>query len=290
MGSQQSKLLKIKPHLQQVLHSRAESIARDPIFFPLKYENPVDQEFAAFLAAHFAFGNVRSVCDHLTRIYALSQGSLMQWFGSRGFKRDLESLQYRWIHPQDHVAIGLGLRAIAQSKRSLESIFKGSWQPHDMRKSLQGFARSLRAIFGEHHPSGMASRGIKFFISTPSPQSVSKRSNLFLRWMVRTQAPDLGLWRNSLRPDQLLMPIDTHVARIANYIGLTQQKKVNWQMLEDIGQALKYLDPQDPIKYDFALAHLGIDRNCRHRFVADICGQCRLHPICRIGKRAAEHV
>ena len=93
----------------------------------------------------------------------------------------------------------------------------------------------------------------------PNPQSGSacKRMNLFLRWMVRKDELDFGIWK-AVRKDQLVIPVDTHIARISRELGLTTRKNVSWQMAEEITEKLKKFDSKDPIKYDFAICHIGI--------------------------------
>ena len=119
---------------------------------------------------------------------------------------------------------------------------------------------------------------------------------MFLRWMGRSDRLDLGLWgktssmRGSLHskvfihPKQLIVPVDTHVARISRYIGLTQRKTMNWKMALEITKELRKLDPLDPVKYDFAVSRLGILDECTQRFHPEICGRCSLVKICRYHK------
>jgi uncharacterized protein (TIGR02757 family) len=98
-------------------------------------------------------------------------------------------------------------------------------------------------------------------IATPDRKSACKRINMFLRWMVRSddRGVDFGLWKN-ISPAQLICPIDLHVERIARKLKLIKRKQVDWQTAEELTANLKKLDPTDPVKYDFALFGLGIDR------------------------------
>ncbi|MCC6872784.1 MAG: DUF2400 family protein, partial [Sandaracinaceae bacterium] len=103
-----------------------------------------------------------------------------------------------------------------------------------------------------------------------------------LRWMIRpADGVDLGLWAE-LSPSILLIPVDTHVHRIAKNLGLTERNDASWRTAEEITASLRRLDPLDPVKYDFALCHLGISRQCPSRRDPDKCDACVLRPSCGV--------
>src|SRR5690606_18004411 len=104
---------------------------------------------------------------------------------------------------------------------------------------------------------GLISSGFSFMFPIPEKNSACKRLNLFLRWMVRKDELDFGFW-NSVKPDKLIIPVDTHIARICRELDLTKKRNVTWQMAEEITNNLKLYDPVDPVKYDFAVCHIGI--------------------------------
>ena len=126
-------------------------------------------------------------------------------------------------------------------------------------------------------------RSFRTFLPRPSSGSACKRWNMFLRWMVRADdGIDLGVW--SLSSSSLVLPLDTHTHRISQYVGLTTRKQANWRTAVEITESLRLLDPRDPVKYDFALAHLGISGGCRRRYRAEICSTCALLPVCRFAQ------
>ena len=104
---------------------------------------------------------------------------------------------------------------------------------------------------------GELSRGLKFMFPLPEKGSACKRMNLFLRWMVRKDELDFGLW-DEIPTSKLIIPVDTHIARICKQLKLTKRKNVSWQMAEEITENLKQFDPNDPVKYDFAICHIGM--------------------------------
>ena len=91
----------------------------------------------------------------------------------------------------------------------------------------------------------------------PEKGSACKRMNLFLRWMVRKDDLDFGLWKE-IPTSKLVIPVDTHIARICKQLELTSSETVSWNMAEEITDNLKKFDPDDPVKYDFALCHIGM--------------------------------
>ena len=96
-------------------------------------------------------------------------------------------------------------------------------------------------------------------IAAPFKKATCKRLNMYLRWMVRSnrQGVDFGLWR-SIRPDQLLIPLDLHVARVARHFGLLNREATDWQAVLALTSRLRQFDPHDPARYDFALFALGV--------------------------------
>ena len=102
---------------------------------------------------------------------------------------------------------------------------------------------------------------------------------MYLRWMVRKDGIDFGLW-NEIPTSKLIMPIDTHVARLSRYLGLSKRKSVDWKMAKEVTDALKMLDPIDPVKYDFALSRLGILNECPAKRDESKCLECGIREVC----------
>ena len=146
---------------------------------------------------------------------------------------------------------------------------------------LERFARAFwEADVRDLFPRGRLSRGYRHLFPLPSAGGPCKRLHLFLRWMVRREAPDLGLW-TTLSPARLLMPVDTHIENMSRAIGLTQRRSRNWKMAEEITARLALVDPADPVKYDFALCHKRMSGDCRDRRDAVVCAPCGLRVVCR---------
>jgi uncharacterized protein (TIGR02757 family) len=126
--------------------------------------------------------------------------------------------------------------------------------------------------------------GVCYFFPRPSAGSACKRLNLYLRWMVRNDAVDLGVWR-TVRPGQLIVPLDTHVIRLAQCLRLTRYVSPGWRMAADITRHLREMDPIDPVKFDFSICHVGMMNACGFgRRQGD--GQCPLKGHCHPRRRA----
>ncbi len=104
--------------------------------------------------------------------------------------------------------------------------------------------------------------------------------NLFLRWMVRRTAPDLGLW-TFVDPAKLVMPVDTHIHRVATFLGLNRRKSADWKTARALTARLAQFDAADPIRYDFALCRLGILDLCSRTRRKENCDVCLLRDVCR---------
>jgi uncharacterized protein (TIGR02757 family) len=149
---------------------------------------------------------------------------------------------------------------------SIEGYFLASAEDHasdvDVGLALDAFSGRAKAIdLTEIYGAPSGRRGVDYFFPRPEGGSACKRLNLFLRWMVRRDAVDLGLW-SRVSPATLVIPLDTHVIRIGQCLGLTRYRSPGWRMARQITESLRRLDPEDPIRYDFSLCHLGMMDAC----------------------------
>jgi uncharacterized protein (TIGR02757 family) len=167
---------------------------------------------------------------------------------------------------------------------SIEGFFLEGYDANepDVTAALESFstralALDLTAAYGPGDRRGRL--GVCYFFPKPSKGSGCKRLNLFMRWMVRRDALDLGVW-SRVSPAKLIVPLDTHVIRVGRCLRLTRRTSPGWPMARDITTTLGRLDPDDPVKYDFALCHLGMMNACGfNRAQAD--AQCPLRGVCR---------
>jgi uncharacterized protein (TIGR02757 family) len=179
-----------------------------------------------------------------------------------------------------------------EAQGSLESAFVGAHAvAGTWRGAIAGFVRGLRGAAPERELVRALgpTRGVHHLLPG-ADAGAAKRLNLYLRWMVRgPDRVDLGAWRQ-VRPSALVMPVDTHIARIAGLLGLCERRTVGWDMAEEITASLRLLDPHDPVKYDFALCHYGMSGACPAAPVRATCLQCPLRSACRRGRRLGQEL
>ena len=269
-------------------------VARDAIEFPLRYAAPDDREIVALLTACLAYGRVDlfgRALEGVLRAMAPSPAAFVRDFDPARDAGAFAGFVYRFNRPRDLVAFCVAARDLLARHGTLEKAFAAGDldSAGPIGPALENFARAfweadVRGCF----PQGRLSRGYRHLFPLPSAGGPCKRLHLFLRWMVRREVPDFGLWA-SISPARLLMPIDTHVERMSRSIGLTRRRSRNWKMAEEITARLALLDPADPVKYDFALCHKRMSGDCRDRRDAVVCAPCGLRAVCRHwrGRRAA---
>ena len=258
-------------------------LATDPLVLVRNYDDPPDREIAGLVASSLAYGSVpgiqRSVREALSPLGG-SPASALDSLSRRDLLLRYRSFRHRFTAGRDLSALLWTAREMRRSHGSIGAFFG---EGHDsgrvtVREALISFVRRALAPFYRRGPG--AGEGIRFLLPSPEDGSACKRLNLYLRWMVRRDdGLDLGIWRN-VHPRQLLIPVDTHVARIASYIGLTRRRSAGWEMAEEITDSLRLLDPRDPVRYDFALSRLGILDACPRRRSPVHCGRCPLRPVC----------
>jgi uncharacterized protein (TIGR02757 family) len=279
------------PRDLSLLGERLEALRRDwsksrldsdPLAFAHRYTDAGDREVAAFLAASLAFGRVASIQASVARVLEAMgprpAGFLERWDESE--LPDLRTFRHRWVSGRDVEDL---LRVVKRARRghgSLGSLFAaGDAGGDDFVAALSTFLRNLHLL--SPRPAD-PSRSLKFLLPSPSSGSACKRHHLFLRWMVRTEGFDLGLWNGGrFTPARLLLPMDTHVHRIATYLGLTRRPAADLAASREATGWLRRLNPEDPVAYDWALSRLGILAECVTERTRRHCERCAVRPVCR---------
>jgi uncharacterized protein (TIGR02757 family) len=261
-------------------------LGRDAIQFPLRYARPDDRELVGLLTCCLAYGRVDLFARELDRALAVmgaSPAAFVRDFDARTQARAFDGFLYRFNRPRDLVAFCTAAREVLARHGTLEKCFLAG--DPDARgpigPALERFARAfLDADVHELFPRARLSRGYRHLFPLPSVGGPCKRLLLYLRWMVRREPPDFGLW-TAVSPARLLMPVDTHVENMSRALGLTRRRSRTWRMAEEITGHLAALDPEDPVKYDFALCHKRMSGDCLDRRDAAVCGPCGLRGVCR---------
>jgi uncharacterized protein (TIGR02757 family) len=229
-------------------------IESDPIQIPHRYHRNEDIEIAGFLAASLAWGQrpmiIRFVGSLLDRMGESPYEFLMD--SSEVEFNSFSDFYYRTFNGCDCVAFLESLRRIYRHEGGLGSVFEEGYAKGN---SIQYSIGHFRSVFiGDDFPT----RSTKH-ISDSMSGSAAKRLNMYLRWMVRNSSEgiDFGLWAK-IPTSALMLPLDVHTARVARSLGLLTRKQNDWKAVEEVTQNLRIFDPNDPVKYDFALFGLGV--------------------------------
>ena len=260
--------------------------ASDPVHIVRRYRTNEDREIVGFCAAALAFGRVASVLqsiESLLQVMGPHPAEFVRRFEPAIDAAPLHPLVHRWIRGRDLVALLVILQGMLRESGSIEQFFIAGDDPAtpDIGTALDAFASralqtDLRAAYGARMPKRP---GVCYFFPRPSAGSACKRLNLFLRWMVRRDAIDLGVW-TGVSPSRLIVPLDTHVIRVGRCLRLTRYISPGWRMAADITASLRRIDPDDPVRYDFSLCHVGMMNACGfNRAQRD--SQCPLRGLCR---------
>ena len=269
----------------------AAASAADPVHVVRRYADPADREVVAFCAASLAFGRVAGILRSLERLLAAmgpSPAVFVREFDPARDSAALDPIVHRWTRGRDLVALVWVLRAMLDRSGTIEQFFLDGHDPGapDIGGALESFSARARAVDLRRACGRMPRQpGVAAFFPRPSGGSACKRLNLFLRWMVRRDAIDPGVWTGVAR-SQLVVPLDTHVVRVGRCLGLTQRLTPGWKMAAEITASLRAIDPVDPVRFDFSLCHVGMQRLCGFDGSGSD-GACPLKGHCRPAPRRA---
>jgi uncharacterized protein (TIGR02757 family) len=272
-------------------YNRVDS-ASDPVHKVRPFADPADREIAGFCAGALAFGRVASVLNSIDTLFTIvgaRPAEFVRAFEPEKASREMRVMVHRWIRGEDLVALLWILRQMLEQSGSIEQFFlEGYEEEHeDVGPALDTFSRRALALDVRRAYGRRPRRpGVCYFFPRPSAGSACKRLNLYLRWMARSDEVDLAVWKR-LPPAKLIVPLDTHVIRLGRCLRLTKYRSPGWRMAADITASLRKLNPQDPVRFDFSLCHVGMMNACGYgRQQGDT--QCPLRGLCRPrGGRAA---
>jgi uncharacterized protein (TIGR02757 family) len=274
-----------------------ETIATDPILFPRRYAAPDDREVAGWIAAAFAYGQVRTIQGSVGRILdtlgphpAAALGAISD-FGAFALER-LPGFRHRFHGALDTAALLFVIARAREEAGSARAFFEREARAGD--PDVGGLlSRAVGRILDFDYRPVLGTRRlpprspVRFFFPDPADGSACKRWNLYLRWMVRKDAVDFGLWPG-IPTDQLVIPTDTHVHRIARRLRLTRRKTADWRAAREITASLARFDAADPVRFDYALCRIGILDICQPRLGHCRCELCPVRDACTAGQRRAD--
>ena len=256
----------------------ASTLNPDPLQLVHRYSAPADQEVAGLLAAAFAYGRADQIVKTIGAMLQQMEPSPSQYlmdFEPAEARQRFAAFSYRFQKTNELVMALARISAVLRQYGSPGEAFRSCYreQDRDIGASLERFV----ALFADaSSPAAM-----QYLFPAPSRGSACKRMNLYLRWMVRRSAPDLGLW-TFVDPSRLVIPLDTHIHRITTFLGLNDRKSADWKTARQVTDRLAKIDPADPVRFDFALCRLGILDQCGRKKVRERCAVCLLSNVCRV--------
>ncbi len=235
-------------------YNRRTFIELDPISIPHRFTKLQNIEIAAFWVAMLSWGQRKTIVNKATELMALMDNAPHDFILNHQ-PSDLKKLltfKHRTFQPDDTLYFIDFFRRYYTHHASLETAFF----PFKEIGTKQALIQFHEFFFN----SDQAPKRTRKHVSTPLRKSSCKRLNMFLRWMVRRddRGVDFGLW-DSINMSQLCIPLDVHVYKVAHQLGLLRRERTDWQAVEELTSSLRQLDPDDPIKYDFALFSIGVE-------------------------------
>lgn len=232
-------------------------ISDDPISVPHAFTRKEDIEIAGLLTATLAWGNRKAILK--------SARQWMQWMDNQPYdfvthatKNEWAPLQkfiYRTFNGEDCLFFIHALRKIYTANGGLEAVFTKGFQ---QEQSIKGALDYFRHVFFGTAPEGRTGK----HVASPAKGSSAKRLNMYLRWMVRSDelGVDFGLWKQ-IPASALMLPLDVHTGTISRQLGLLTRKQNDWKAVEELTQNLRIFDAEDPVKYDYALFGIGVNKD-----------------------------
>lgn len=273
----------MQTELKQILenlydkYNHQEFIPPDPLQFVYKYSNNSDREIVAFFAAGLAYGRVEQIEKTLNDLFGRMGSSPFDFVNSfnASSKAKLRGFKHRFNDENDISDLILIFKKVLVKYSSLEKFFLQGYNKADetILPALEIFCDNLIKVHNK--PS---SRGLGYLLCKPYSGSPCKRLNLFLRWMVRSDEVDSGIW-SCVDKAKLIIPVDVHIARLTGFLGMHARTNMNLKAAIEITNGFAGISPADPVKYDFALSRIGILENCDGKFRPQ-CNLCELFNYC----------
>ncbi len=237
--------------------NRAGFIADDPISVPHRFSKKQDIEIMAFWAATLAWGQRKTIINSAQKLAELMDNAPHDFIKNHQEHDRARFLDFkhRTFQATDTLWFLAFFQRFYQKNASLETAFSGHLAP-----GAENIEVALRGFHDQFFADEFAPDRTRKHVATPARGSTCKRLCMFLRWMVREDAAgvDFGIWK-TIRPAQLLIPLDVHVERVARRLGLLERAQTDWRAVLELTENLRKYDPLDPVRYDFALFGMGID-------------------------------
>lgn len=245
-----------KDHFEKTYRefNKPEFIHPDPLEFVWRYKSGADKEIAGFIAASLAYGNVTQILKSVEKVLGPMGPSPAAWLRKADralIKKTFAAFKHRFTTGAELTVFLVNIKEAVKTHGSLQALFLAGYEP-----GAATVEAAIYAFINSFNSQGCAPS------LTPCPELKSsfKRVNLYLRWMVRKDAVDPGVW-TKVSPAKLIIPLDTHMRQVAMRLGMTARKDTSMKTASEITAFFRRVNPADPVKYDFALTRAGIRAN-----------------------------
>lgn len=228
-------------------------IESDPIQIPHRYKDKEDIEIVAFISALFAYGSRKVFIPKLDELFSKMGKKPLEYIKNGEFS-NLINFNYRFAKENDVIEILKILSKLYNSNETLQTLFRYGYE---QKSNIKGMLQVVTDYFYLNSTDNVG-EGFYFMLANPKNNGAMKRLNMFLRWLVRKPPVDFGLW-DFIPTSELLIPLDTHVAKISREMNLLTRKSNDFKAVLELTDKLKQFDANDPTKYDFAIYAKGIN-------------------------------
>ncbi|MHB9027963.1 MAG: TIGR02757 family protein [Candidatus Latescibacterota bacterium] len=257
----------------------------DPLGVVHEYAAPEDIEVAGFVVSALGYGGARQIRQSAHAVLARTGDSPARFAAETTPEEALErfrGIKHRWSDEGDIAFLFWAAGEMIRKYESIGALVRMLDNPEE--ETVEGvmtrFADWIRERYSGVFRRSAARTHISYLTPSPADGSACKRPAMYFRWMTRgPDGIDFGLWK-FISPARLVIPVDTHIARMGRLLGLTSRKNADWKMALEITRALRSLDPTDPVRYDFALVRPGILGECPPSGTEN-CRECTLNEVCR---------
>lgn len=252
-----------KKYLKEILERlylnyRHKFSSKDPVWMLHRFSDEGDIETAGLITSCYTYGQVDQINLFMMKFFEKINFKVHEFtsnYSEHKDKKFIENLNYRFNTSDDLSLLLINIKETISKYGSLKNLFAEKYDPDEIN-----ILNPLRHFTFQLNRKSNSDSNYSYLIPTPDNKSACKRLNLFLRWMVRKDEIDPGIWSDVINKSKLLMPVDTHIYRISSRLKLVKRKSCDLKFALELTGKLKEFDVTDPIKYDFALCHAGIGK------------------------------
>lgn len=273
----------LKKYLEQVYNQyKHKHSSKDPVWLLHKFKNERDIEIAGLVVSCFAYGQVDQINKFTGELFSRTSMNIYEFtanFNEQKDKKYLRNLYYRFNDEKDMIYLFKNLNRIVKEYGSLKKVFLKhyKYEHENVLEGMKGLVEELRKYTPSIKKTGQTTlsvsktetqniaslqKSVSYYnhlLPSPSDNSTCKRLNLFMRWMVRKDDIDLGVW-DEIGKEKLVMPVDTHIYKVSQKLKMVKRKSCDLKYAVELTNTLKEFDANDPVKYDFALCHVRLDK------------------------------